>query len=162
MQVEKMLPEDFDGTFRFTNFTDEDFVGKWGGKEYVFPANSTSPIVMMEHTPLEIQQIRKKFAKDLAEREFFKSQQYGKLMQQERNVDGSPRNAGIQGAGTYSLDDLAPLIQKCLVSLPVGKVSVFEPPKVKIEDMLSRNEAGEPNTEVVDQKKSLRKKALEA
>ena len=76
MKYETVLPPDFDGVFRFTNWTKEDFVGIWGSKEYHLPALSTSPMVIPDHSPLEIQHIRKKFAKDLAEREFYKSAKY--------------------------------------------------------------------------------------
>jgi hypothetical protein len=162
MQVERVLPADFDGTFRFTNWTDEAFVGVWGGKQYHYPAKTTSPIVMTDQTPLEIQQIRKKFAKDLAEREFFKGQAYNRLHAQERNNDGSPRLNSIQQAGTYSLEDLSPFIQRCLEPLTVASAKVTQAPKESIESKLSRNESGELNTEVIDKKTSLRKKALEA
>lgn len=162
MKYESVLPEDFDGVFRFTNDSDEDFVGKWGNKEYHFPAHTTSPMIIPAHSPLEVQQIRKKFAKDFAEREFFKSQQYGKLQSQEKNNDGSPRLNSIHQAGTYSMDDLTPFIQKCLKPLEVVKAVVTEAPTVPLEQKLSRNEEGELNTKAVDQKTSLRKKALEA
>ncbi len=162
MQYQPILPEDFDGTFRFTNWTDEDFVGKWDSKEYHFPAQSTSPMIIINHTPLEIQQIRKKFAKDLAEREFFKSRSYSKLQSQERNNDGSPRLNSIHQAGTYSVETLTPFIQKCLEPLPIAKVKITDAPKEKLEDKLSRNEEGQLNTEAIDKKLSLKKKALEA
>lgn len=162
MKYDAMLPADFDGTFRFTNWTEEDFIGKWGSKEYHFPAQTTSPIIMHDQTPLEIQQIRKKFAKDLAEREFYKSENYKRLQAQERNNDGSPRLNSIQMAGTYSLDSLAPYIQKCLQPLTVVTAVVTDAPKQPIEDRLSRNEEGELNSSVVDRKTSLKKKALEA
>ena len=162
MKYESLLPEDFDGTFRFTNWTDEDFIGKWGSKEYRFPARTTSPIIMTDHTPLEIQQIRKKFAKDLAQKIFGNTAEYAKLMAQERNPDGSPRLNSIQQAGTYSDDSLAPYIKRCLEPLPVAKMTVTDAPKEHLEDKLSKNESGEPNTVAIDKKLSLRKKALEA
>jgi len=162
MKYESVLPENFDGTFRFTNWTDEDFVGKWGSKEYRFPAGTTSPIIIFNQTPLEIQQIRKKFAKDLAEREFYKSQGYQKLQNQERNNDGSPRLNSIQQAGTYSLDTLSPYIQKCLEPLPVSKATVREVSQEPLENKLSRSESGELNTEAIDKKLSLKEKALKA
>lgn len=162
MQYEPVLPTEFDGTFRFTNWTDEDFVGTWGSKEYHFPAGTTSPIIMPTQTPLEIQQIRKKFAKDLAEREFYKSQEYGNLMKQERNNDGSPRLNSINQAGTYSMEVLAPFIRRCLEPLAIASAKVTESPKAPLEDKLSRNEEGELNSQPVDKKTSLRKKALEA
>jgi len=155
MAVEKVLPEDFDGTFRFTNWTDEDFIGKWNSKEYAFPAQTTSPIIMLDATPIEIQNIRKKFAKDLAEREFGKSQVYKDFLKRERNVDGSPRGYGMSGAASYSLNELTPYIQRCLEPLPEGKVSVTAVNKVNIEDRLSRDDEGKINTKPVRKNASM-------
>ena len=161
MKYESVLPHDFDGTFRFTNDSDEDFIGKWGSKEYVFPAHTTSPIIMTNQTPLEIQQIRKKFARDWAEREFFKGVAYAKLASQEKNTDGSARLNSIHMAGSYSDTDLVPLIQRCLKPLPISSAIVRESPKENLEEKLSRNESGELNTQAIDKKMSLKKKALE-
>ena len=163
MRFETQLPDDFDGTFRFTNWSDEDFVAIWDSREYHFPAQSTSQLIIPNHSALEIQHIRKKFAKDLAEREFFKSKEYKtRFLAQERNQDGTPRLNSIHQGGTYSLDTLTPLIQKALTPLTEAKVSVRPHDKVDIVGSLSRNEEGELNTVAVDQKTSLRKKALEA
>ncbi len=163
MKVEKVLPVDFDGTFKFTNWSDEEFVGVWGKKQYHFPAISTSPMIMAEYSPLEVQHIRKKFAKDLAEREFFKSQKYkDTYVSQEKNPDGTPRLNSIHQAGTYSLETLTPFIQKCLEPLPIVKADVTVAVTSKMEDKLSRNEEGDLNTEAIDRKTSLKKKALEA
>lgn len=163
MKVETVLPADFDGTFKFTNWSDEEFVGVWGKKQYHFPAVSTSPMIMADYSPMEVQNIRKKFAKDLAEREFFKSQVYkDKFLSQERTIDGAPRLNSIHQAGTYSLDTLTPFIQRCLEPLPVSKADVTVAVTNKMEDKLSRNEEGDLNTEAIDRKTSLKKKALEA
>ena len=40
------LPEDFDGVFRFTNFTDEDFTTLWNGQEYNFPKQSRTTMII--------------------------------------------------------------------------------------------------------------------
>lgn len=162
MKYETVLPEDFDGVFRFTNWTEEDFVGVWGGRQYTFPALTTSPLVVPEHSPLEVQNIRKKFAKDLAEREFFRSKDYKRFHNQERNNDGSPRLNSIHQAGTYSLDDLAPFVQKCLESLPVSKALRQDVLKEDLTNKLARNEDGTLVSDVVDQKTSLKEKALRA
>lgn len=162
MKYENTLPENFTGVFHFTNWSEEEFVGKWGGKQYRFPAESTSPMVIPEHSPLEVQHIRKKFAKDLAEREFYKSQDYGKLLGQERNPDGSPRASGIHVAGTYSIDQLTPFIQKCLEPLPISQAIVTKEEKPPLEESLSRNDDGELNTAAIGLKDSLRKKAESA
>jgi serine/threonine protein kinase len=162
MQFESILPADFDGTFRFTNWTDEDFVGKWGNKEYHFPAGTTSPIVIYDQTPLEIQQIRKKFAKDLAEREFYKTETYKSFLKRERNDDGTPRANGIHGGMAYSETDIKDLIQKCLAPLPSSRATVTTVVAEPLESKLSRNNDGELNTEVIDRKTSLKEKALRA
>ena len=146
MEVERVLPENFDGVFRFTNDSDEDFIGKWNSKEYLFKAHTTSPMQMLEHTPLEIQQIRKKFAMDWAQRELGKSELYKNLLKQERNSDGTPRSSSIHGAATYSIDQLTPYIQRCLKPLPESKAVVSEAMTIKIEKKLSRNEDGKLNT----------------
>ena len=169
MDFESVLPEGFDGTFRFTNPTDEDFIGKWGSKEYIFPKQTTSPITILNATPVEIQQIRKKFAKDLAEREFFKSEKYQVLMKQERNPDGSARAGSIHAAGTYSIDDLAPFIQKCLEPLPTGHIGVRDAGLPPLEEHLSLDDDGQLSSAAIKtdndlknlaQGRTLRKKAM--
>lgn len=158
MKRESVLPVDFDGVFRFTNWSDEDFVGVWGSREYHYPAQTTSPMIIPEHSPLEIQHIRKKFAKDLAEREYFKSQGYQTL----RGTEGTPGNRvmnSIHQAGTYSINELTPFIQRALEPLPVGKATVVQVKRPKLEDILSRDEEGNPNTGAVRTDKDLEKLA---
>ena len=167
MTYERVLPVDFDGTFRFTNDSDEDFIGKWDSKQYHFPAHTTSPINIIDRSPLEIQQIRKKFALDWAIREFGKSGSYEAYIKQERNNDGSPRLNSIHQAGSYSLDQLTPFIQRCLKPLETGKVTVTPAERINTEDKLSRDDEGDLNTiavpqkgDLIEERKNLRKKAL--
>lgn len=162
MKMETVLPEGFMGTFYFTNATDEEFIGVWGKKEYHFPAQTTSPMIMPEFSALEIQHIRKKFAKDLGEREFFKTQNY----EDYRSQEGTSNNrtmSGIHQAATYNVDkDLAPFILKCLEPLPAAHATISQKVERPLEEKLSRNEEGELNTQAVDKKTSLRKKALDS
>ncbi len=146
------LPADFDGIFRFTNPSDEDFVAKWDNREYIFPANSTSPMVIRNATPEEVQQIRKKFAQDLAEREFFKSEKLKKMEASELLPDGTPRFTSFKKAGLYSIDsDLAPYIQRCLEPLPISHALVREVEREDITDKMARDErSGELVTDVID------------
>lgn len=160
MEYEKVLPEGFDGTFRFTNWSDEDFVGKWGSKDYLFPAKSTSPIIIPENTPLEVQQIRKKFAKDLAEREFFNSAQYAAMKKQEVGPGGEAILSSMHKAASYSIDQLAPYIQRALEPLQIAEAKVTVVKRVPLEETLSRNSDGELNTEVIDKGISLKQRAL--
>lgn len=159
MHYERVLPENFDGTFRFTNWSDEDFVAKWDKKEYLFYANTTAPLIIANATPLEVQQIRKKFAKDLAEREFFKSSNYRKLLQRERTADGQPLLNSLHGGAAYDLGILAPLIQRALEPLAVKNAEVRAEITEPLEDKLSRNNDGELNTEAIGLNESLRERA---
>lgn len=159
MKFESVLPPDFDGVFRFSNPSKEDFIGVWGGKQYLFPALSTVPIVIPEHSPIEIQHIRKKFAKDLAEREFYRSKNYKILKEQE----GKPGNRvfnSIHQAASYTMSDLQEYIQKCLQPLPASKLTVTKVPVVPLEEKIHRKEDGSLTTEAIDGKTSLRQKAL--
>lgn len=160
MKYETVLPVDFDGVFRFTNWTDEEFIGVWNKKEYHFPAKATSPMIIPEHSPLEIQHIRKKFAKDLAEIEFYKSRKYKQFMKQERNPDGSARLNSIHQSATYNLDDLTEGIQNCLKPLSVQKALVSTKDDIPLEKTLTRNDDGELNSVAIDKKASLRERAL--
>jgi len=158
MSYESVLPPDFNGTFPFSNPSDEDFIGIWDSKEYLFPAKSTVAIVIPTETPLNVQQIRKKFAKDLAEREWFKSKGYKGLAAQE----GKPGNrtfSGIHQAATYTIKDLEPYIAKCLEPLPVSKLVAKEVDRPNIEDKLHRKDDGSLLTEPITQGTSLRDKA---
>jgi hypothetical protein len=163
-EFDTILPEGFDGTFRFTNATQEDFVGRWGGKEYLYPAMKTTPMVILDATPLEIQNIRKKFARELAEREFFKSKKYEEFRKQEGSLGARPLNS-IFMAGQYSEGELASFIQQCLEPLPMtplSEVKATETPKIHLEDHLKTDDDGQIITQAIDKKTSLRKKALES
>lgn len=162
MKVESILPSEFTGVFYFTNsWEDKVFIGKWGNKEYHFPPSSTSPMIIPEHSPLEIMNIRKKFAKDWAEQDFFNnSEQYRRLKGQETTTEGTAKLNSIQQAGTYTLDDLVVGIQKCIKPLEVKQAFVQQADIVPMEQKLSRNEDGELNSVAVDKKTSLKERAM--
>lgn len=158
--MDTVLPPDFDGIFRFTNPTDEDFIGKWDGKEYVFKAMTTSPIIM-NASPLDIQNIRKQWAKKLAEREFFKSEKYTELRKREFNPDGTPRLSSFQSALSYNDDMLADVVQACLKPLPITKHTVREGKKDDTEAKLHKDEDGKLITRPVSGKKGMRELTAE-
>ena len=159
MKYESVLPENFDGTFRFTNWSGEDFVGTWNKKEYLFPAGTTVPMMIPEHSPLEIQHIRKKFAKDLAEREFYKSKGY-KVLSDQEGKPGERRFNSIHQAATYNLSDLESYIKKGLEPLQEAKLSSKPAAVTPVEEKLHRNDDGSLSSEAIDAKTSLRNKAL--
>lgn len=113
-----ILPEDFDGVFRFTNATDEDFTAYWAKIPYTFKAQSTTPMIIMGATPEEVQHIRKKFAKELAEREFYKG---SRIRQFDNQNTGT---SSVKTAITYSPKDLEPFIEQCLTPLPIAKITI--------------------------------------
>lgn len=153
MQIDNthsVLPKNFDGNFWFTNFTDEEFKAKWNSKEYTFPANATSKLIILDATPQETQSIRKKFAKELAEKEFFKSKKLSDLSAQNTQALNSFRTAV-----TYTPNDLEGYVQRCLEPLPVAEISVTEVPKIDDELIGKRDNKGKRVTRIVDQDESL-------
>ncbi len=116
------MPTDFDGVFRFTNPSDEPITCKWNNIGYTFAANSTSPMLISNATPEEVQHIRKKFARELATREFYKSLKFKSLDAQ------SPAGSG-NTAAIYSEEDIAPYVQKCLEPLAPARAVATPLPK---------------------------------
>ena len=155
MERVKMLPENFDGLVRFTNWSDEDFTAKYNSKEYLIPKDSTVVIspLMPEFSPLILLNICKKFALDLATREFGKTQWYKDQLKRERNVDGSPRGYGMSGASTYSIDDpkFAELIERGLYIYKTAKATISESQRPKLEERLSKDNKGRLNSKAVEQ-----------
>ena len=105
------------------------------------------------------QHIRKKFAKDLGERMFYKSKGYQDKVAQE-GTPGNRTMSGIHQAATYTLDDLTPFIQACLKPLEDGKLSSQPAQVSKVEDKLHRDDDGNYVTQAIDGKTSLKQKAL--
>ncbi len=122
IKEDNILPADFDGVFRFTNASDRDFTAKWNGIAYTFPAMSTSPMIISNATPEEVQHIRKMFAKKYAEREFGLSGRYDEMNKQ------APAGSGVVPA-IYSETDIAPYVQQCLEPLPVARATAVQTPK---------------------------------
>jgi len=121
------FPENFDGRFYFTNSSDEDFSARWNGIIYTFPALKTSPLIIPSESAENIQSIRKKFAREWAEREFYKGAKY-KSMQIPVGQGES-----MQTALTYTPSDIEPLVQKCLEPLEIAQVTMQAEPKKKVK-----------------------------
>lgn len=107
-------PAGFDGVFRFTNATSEDFSALWNNKEYVFPKQSTCPMIIEGETLENIQEIRKRFAKKLAEREYFKSKGFKKIA----NGDGK------SVLSEFNYGEMQKWVDQCLEPLPVAMPKV--------------------------------------
>lgn len=124
-------PEDFDGVFKFTNATDEDFTTLWNNKEYTYPAGKTVPMVIANEPLENIQQIRKYFAKRLAEREYLKSKGFSKIANGIKNSTGLSGATAIQSS--YDERDLQPWIDECLKPLELGTQKVKSRPAEELE-----------------------------
>lgn len=122
-------PEDFDGIFRFTNATDEDFTTLWNNKEYTYPAMKTVPMVIANSTLEEIQQIRKYFAKRLAEREFLKSKGFAKI---KNGVKSDGTVGGTLISSSYNESVLQEWIDECLKPLEIAHAKVNPLPPQKL------------------------------
>ena len=121
-----ILPVDFDGVFRFTNPTDREFKAKWNNVEYTFPAMKTSPMVISGASPEQTQYIRKKFARELAEREFF-------LSEEAKTMDA--KNVGTNNfrtAITYTEENLKAYTQKCLEPLESARATAIVTPNAPV------------------------------
>lgn len=143
---EDILPAGFNGTFYFTNFSKEEFKARWNKKEYTFPSESTVPMVILDATPAEVQNIRKKFARELAEREFVKSEKYGKL--DAMNPHGT--NASFRTAVGYNESELNVYIEQCLKPLKIENITIHHVSN-DFEGKLHTDDKGNPITPVVDQ-----------
>ncbi len=105
------LIDEFDGVFRFSNSSDEDFEFLWNNKEYIFPAHSRCPMVIANETSENIQEIRKKAAYKFAQRELLKSKKYHDI-EKVASKHVSP--------ATYDENILDEYIKQCLSPLPIA------------------------------------------
>ncbi len=122
-------PENFDGVFKFTNATDEDFTTLWNNKEYTYPAGKTVPMVIANESLENIQQIRKYFAKRLAEREYLNSKDFNKISNGLKDKDGIKRVI----PSSYNESELQPWIDECLKPLDPGFQKVKSVPEENLK-----------------------------
>ncbi len=122
-------PSEFNGTWIFSNPDTEDFTGIWNGTSYTFKAMSTSPFYIIDANPIETQEIRKQFARKLAERMFGKTKRYEKL---EKDGEGKP----VPRFYDYAVE-IQPFVDQCLKPLPKAEITVtkteLRKPKLKID-----------------------------
>lgn len=128
----QILDTDFDGVFRFSNNSDEDFTVLWNNREYTFPAHTRSPIIIPNESLENIQEIRKRWAYKWAEREWYKGDKYNQM-----------KEMGGGRPPVRNEKDLEPLIQMCLDPLPIAKAEVKERPKENLR--LKGSKAVGPN-----------------
>jgi len=110
-----MESEEFSGVFYFTNPTKQERKYLWNNKEYVFPPESTVPLIIPSETLENIQEIRKRFAFRMAEERFYESDEYKKM-----------KDMGNGLPPTFDNKILEPMIQECLKPLPKAHAKVVQ------------------------------------
>ena len=113
--------EDFSGVFMFTNPTKKERKYLWNNREYVFPPESTVPLIISTETLENIQEIRKRFAFRMARERLYE----GEVPQSGFDYN----KAKLMGNGTpptYDEKILEPWIHECLKPLPVSKIKVIK------------------------------------
>lgn len=140
----QVLPNNWNGSFPFTNDSDDEFIFPWGKKAYLFPARKTVDMMKMNFnaTPLEVQQIRKFAAKQWAEREFFRGEAARKMQSLEKDENGFAKMWDYKAARTYSENDLKNEILRCLTPLPEGTALVGEAEIINTESLLHKDMTG--------------------
>lgn len=134
---------EFDGVFRFTNATKEDFKVLWNNKEYLFPAGTCCPMIIPGESLENIQEIRKRFAYKLALKQFHESKDYKGMVKMGRDLPP-----------TYDDKILEPWIEQCLNPLPISKVTVKELSKnndSKFKGSKALSDKDNPNFEFKDE-----------
>lgn len=117
--MENDYNDDFSGVFMFTNPTKKERKYLWNNKEYVFPSESTVPLIIPTETLENIQEIRKRFAYRMAEERLYE----GEVTQSGFNY----LKAKEMGGGmppTFDPKILEPFIQECLKPLPIKRAEI--------------------------------------
>ncbi len=125
--------EEFSGVFMFTNPTKQERKYLWNNKEYMFPPESTVPLIIASETLDNIQEIRKRFALRMAEERLYEGEP---VKNREGKVVFDYKKAKEQGNGippTFDAKILEPMIEECLKPLPIKRVAVKEGKKIDDE-----------------------------
>lgn len=97
-----------DGVFYFSNPSKEEFKALWNNIEYTFAPMSCSPIMIPDHTAVQIQEIRKRWAYKWAEQQWFNGKEYKHLVKIGKDKPSARDDAHLD-----------PLVQMCLTPLPL-------------------------------------------
>ena len=147
-QPAQTLPENFNGVFYFTNPTDTEFVSYWNSVKYTFPAGKTVPLIIPDETPLGVQEIRKKFARELATEMFYNTDKY-KLR------EGSAPPASGKSPAIFTEADLKPYVQMCIEPLPLSQATSEKVVLDQTEKKMRVDDNGKRRTRVLKDGESL-------
>lgn len=134
---------EFSGVFMFTNPMKRKWVHLWNNKEYSFEPESTSPLIIQNETLENIQEIRKRFAKDNAIERLYEGEKV--YARDGKTVVFDYKKAKEMGNGippTFDEKILEPMIEECLKPFPIKKVGVKEGKKIDDESNYKATKAG--------------------
>lgn len=135
--------EDFSGVFMFTNPTKTERRRLWNNKEYVFPAESTVPLIIPTETLENIQEIRKRFAKDMALERLYEGETV--YARDGKTVVFQYKKAKEMGNGlppTFDEKILEPMIEECLKPLEIKRAEIKEGKKLDDNNNYKATKAG--------------------
>jgi len=126
--MEETLNPNFEGIFYFTNPTSKDYTHLWNNKEYTFPAMKTVPLIIPTETLEATQEIRKRFAYDLALADFYGGQEYKRLV---KIGNATPSGTPVM----FNDKVLEPMIELCLKPLEksVAKVKAVKEKELNLK-----------------------------
>jgi hypothetical protein len=138
--MEPIIQEDFGGVFYFTNPTDKERKYLWNNQEYIFPPESTVPLVIPSEPLENIQEIRKRFAYRMAEERLYEGEKI--KAEDGKTILYDYKKAKEIGNGmppTFDPKILEPWIHECLKPLPIKRAAVKQGKKVDDESNYSDN-----------------------
>ncbi len=133
---------EFSGVFMFTNPTKTERRFLWNNKEYIFPAEATVPLIIPTETLENIQEIRKRFAKAMAQERLYEGEP---VLNRDGKIVFEYHKAMEMGKGlppTFDEKILEPFIEECLKPLPIKRIEVKEGKKLDDERKYKATKAG--------------------
>ncbi len=125
---------EFSGVFMFTNPTKTERKYLWNNREYVFPAESSVPLIIPTETLENIQEIRKRFAFRMATERLYEGEKvFGR---DGKTVVFDYKKAKEMGNGlppTFDDRILEPMIEECLKPLPIKRADIKQGKKLDDE-----------------------------
>lgn len=129
----------------FTNPTNKERKYLWNNKEYIFPAESTVPLIIPTETLENIQEIRKRFAYRMAEERLYEGEKteggYDYMKTKEMGGGMPP---------TFDVKILEPWIHECLKPLPIKRAEIKQAKKIDDERNYKATKAVGQNADLAD------------
>lgn len=137
--------EEFTGVFMFTNPTKKDRKYLWNNKEYIFPAESTVPLIISTETLENIQEIRKRFAFRMAEERLYEGEITGGGYDYNKT-----KEMGRGMPPTFDPKLLEPWIHECLKPLAIKRATIQKGKEIDNDKQYKATKAVGENADLAD------------